>query len=544
MQHSIVRAIALLLCVTVAACTKTGGGGAGRSNSWTVAHVLRYATGADIATLNPHLAQQADVGQLSSLTMAWLIKWDVHNRPYPELATAVPSKGNGGVSADGLTITYHLRKGVRWSDGAPFNADDVVFSTHVVLNPANNEVGRLGWDRIAKVDEPDKYTVVYHLSKPYSPFVETFFSSAGANPCILPKHLLAQYPNINHVAYNSLPVGIGPFKYKEWQRATKVVMVPNPLYWREKPKLREIDFMIVPDRNTVLTQMQGHQLDMWVLVGGNYLSRVQAISGYRIVRIPGYYYNHIDFNLRSPRLQDIAVRRALRLAIDRATLRHKIGHDVGFLQEEPASHTAPYFDPNIKMVPFDIAQANGLLDRAGWKRGSDGIRAKNGVKLQFDFATTSGTPDADSQIELMRLWWQQIGVGLTVKHYPPPLLFAPVQQGGIVYGGKWDMIIFAWLNDALGDYSPIYGCASFPPNGQNDLHWCNAKANAAMLAFYEHYEQSQRNRDSWTLMENLVNDVPTIVTSSREDIYGVNSDLRGFVPNAITPFDNFMSVDI
>src|SRR5580693_2364904 len=92
---------------------------------------------------------------------AYLIKWDEHNNPYPELATQVPTQANGGVSKDGLTITYHLRKGVRWSDGAPFDADDVVFSTNVVLNPATNEVGRLGWDQIAKVDEPDKFTVVF-----------------------------------------------------------------------------------------------------------------------------------------------------------------------------------------------------------------------------------------------------------------------------------------------------------------------------------------------------------------------------------------------
>ena len=151
----------------------------------------------------------------------------------------MPTQANGGVSKDGLTITYHLRKGVSWSDGAPFDADDVVFSTNVVLNPANNEVGRQGWDQITKIDEPDKYTVVYHLKKPYSPFIETFFSTAGANPCILPKHLLAKYPNINNVPYNSLPIGIGPFKYLRWDRAQDVVLVPNPLYWRGQAEAAE-----------------------------------------------------------------------------------------------------------------------------------------------------------------------------------------------------------------------------------------------------------------------------------------------------------------
>ena len=135
-----------------------------RANDWTTPHVLTISDAGDVNTLNPHFSQNAPVANLSEMTMAWLIRWDEHNKPYPELATEVPTQSNGGVSKDGLTITYHIRRGVKWSDGAPFDADDVVFSTAVVNNPANDEGGR--FDQIASVDEPDKYTVVYHLKKP------------------------------------------------------------------------------------------------------------------------------------------------------------------------------------------------------------------------------------------------------------------------------------------------------------------------------------------------------------------------------------------
>ena len=273
----------------MSACSKaaqTGEGG--RANSWTIPHTLRYANAEDISTLNTLLNQQATLGYLSSMTAAYLIKWDAHNLPYPELATQVPSKANGGISQDGLTITYHLRKGLKWSDGAPLNADDVVFTYHEVMNPANNITSRSGWDLITKVDEPDKYTVAFHLRKPYSPFIVTFFSSAGGNPSILPKHLLAQYPNINSVAFNALPVGAGPFKYKEWVRAQKVVMVPNPYYFRGQPKLTEVDFEIVPSRDTVLAQIQGHELDMWTNVPGAYFDRVSNLDGYTAMHQPSY----------------------------------------------------------------------------------------------------------------------------------------------------------------------------------------------------------------------------------------------------------------
>jgi ABC-type transport system substrate-binding protein len=135
-------------------------------------------------------------------------------------------------------------------------------------------------------------------------------------------------------------------------------------------------------------------------------------------------------------------------------------------------------------------------------------------------------------------------VGITVKHFPLQLLLATQQDGGIVYNGKFDVVNFAWNLDPLGDFSSIYSCASIPPNGQNDLHWCNQRATAAMNAFYAHYDQADRNKDDAIVQEELFNEVPTIVLTGRENIYVANRDLRNFVPNSSTPFDNFMEVDI
>jgi peptide/nickel transport system substrate-binding protein len=544
LKRLLAASFALLLLAT--ACTKVSqtGEAGGRANSFTQPHVLRFADAGDVNTLNPHLGQYADVGFISQMTMAWLIKWDEHNQPYPELATEVPTQSNGGVSKDGLTITYHLRRGVKWADGAPFDADDVVFSTKVVLNPANNEVGRQGWDLITKIDEPDKYTVVYHLKKPYSPFVEVFFSTAGANPCILPKHLLAQYPNINNVPYNEKPVGIGPFKVDRWDRTQDVILVANPLYWRGRPKLDKIIFKIIPDRNTMVSELQTHDVDMWHLVPGAYLSRVQSIPGLSMLRQPSYYWNHLDFNLLRPALKDPVVRQALRYGTDRAELRHKIGRDVGILSDVPTPVSAPYYVSGYPVTPFDLAKANDLLDKDGWVRGADGIRSKNGVRLVLDVATNTGSTDTDNMIELIRANWQKLGVGLSVRHYPVALMFAPLQQGGIVYSNKWDVIFFAWQNEAIGDYSQIYGCDAFPPKGQNDPRWCSPAAQAAMNSLYRHYEQPQRNQDVKALVKEFVKDVPVIVTSEREDIYAYNTDLKNFHPNGVSPFDNMMDVDI
>ncbi|HEY5094132.1 MAG TPA: ABC transporter substrate-binding protein, partial [Candidatus Eremiobacteraceae bacterium] len=396
---------------------------------------------------------------------------------------------------------------------------------------------------IAKVDEPDKFTVVYHLKKPYSPSIVSFFSSCCANACILPKHLLAEYPNINNVPYNSLPVGIGPFKFERWDRSKDVVLVENPLYWRGRPKLDKIIYKIIPDHDALLSQLEAHDVDMWYQFSGAYLARIQAQTAYTVYRQPSYAYNHFDFNVTHPAVADLVVRQALRLALNRREIVDKAEHGVGVVQDSATPVTAPYF-VDLGTTPYDPAKANTLLDRAGWTRGAGGIRAKDGIKLNLNVAVPGGRPDLDQQIELLRNDWNRIGVGIKVQHYPPSLLFAAMQQGGVIYGNKWDVITFAWAADPIGDYSPLYGCESFPPAGQNILHWCNHTAQGAMEALLGHYEPSQRNADLKVLMQQFVYDVPSIVSYLRVDMFAYNKDLKNYHPNNLTPFDNMMNVDI
>ena len=514
-------------------------------NSWTKPHVLRLTASEDIENLNPVLVTDTPVSLIiGPLTMGYLVRWDKTGNPLPELITTIPTQHNGGVSKDGLTITYHLRKGVKWSDGVPFDADDVVFSIGAVLNKNNNVTSRTGWDRILKTDEPDKYTVVLHMSKPYSPFLETFFSTAGANPSLLPKHILGSLPNINSAPYNAKPVGIGPFMVKEWSRGSRVVLVPNPYYYAGQPKLKEIDYEIITNSNTTLTSMQAKALDMSYQSPPSLIDQYRSMSSFITWGQPSYYFRHLDFNLTSPKLKELAVRQALRYATDEVTILTKLYHSVGILQEEPAPRVAPYYDANIKESGFDIAKANALLDGAGWKLGPDGIRAKNGVKLDLNFATASGTVINDQLIELLRSTWKQIGVNITVSHYLNTLLFAQYQDGGILYRGKFDVAYFAWGQDAIGDFSPIYSCAQIPPAGQNILHWCNRRAENAMLALYTHYDQAQRNADDAVVMEELNKDIPTVVVMGTEAVWVYNKDLKNFSPGALSPFDNFLDVDI
>jgi peptide/nickel transport system substrate-binding protein len=541
----------LLAAMLLAGCAKTSQtatatgagttGGAAPKNAYTIPHTLRIGDIQDFDNLNPHLTTYAQLNGLSQLTMAYLVRYGADNRPVPELATEVPTQANGGVSKDGLTITWHLRHGVKWSDGEPFDADDVVFSTNVVNNPANNEVGRDGWDLITKIDEPDKFTVVFHLKKPYSGYLPTFFASAGANPCVLPKHIVGKLANINSASYNSLPVGIGPFRYTEWKRSDHITLEANPNYWRGQPKIKKIVYKIIPDRNTLLTQLQTGEIDMWTLVPTAYADRASALPNVAHFRGPSYFFSHVTFNTSHPALKEKAVRQALRYATDRKLLRDKIGHGIGILQESAVTPASPMHDTE-PTIPYDPAKANALLDAAGWVRGADGIRAKNGVKLNLDYAMVTGNQDNDSRVEQIRGMWQPIGVALTLKHYNSALYFQIT--GGIVYGGKFDATNFAWQLTPDVDLNPWTSCKLFPPNGQNLSRLCDPKLETLLAQEKAAYDEGDRKAVIAKAMPIIVDDTPFMVLYVLEDIHVYNKDLTGWHPNNTTPFDDFLNVDI
>ncbi len=173
-----------------------------------------------------------------------------------------------------------------------------------------------------------------------------------------------------------------------------------------------------------------------------------------------------------------------------------------------------------------------------------GVRTKHGKPLNLVFVTATGSPDADQQIELIRANWKALGVTIDVRRYPSPLLFAPYAGGGIVYGGKWDVIIFQWGGDVIGDLSILYSCSAFPPAGQNDPRWCNRAASDAMEKFKREYDERKRQPYAAIVQRAIARDVPVTTLWVNEDVYAYNSDLTGFHPNQVSQFDDFMKVDI
>ncbi len=168
---------------------------------------------------------------IARLTTDILISADPHGNLVPRLARQVPTRANGGISADGLTIVYHLRAGVLWQDGAPFTSRDVRFTYDAIMNPNNDVISRHGYDIVSRVETPGPLTVVFHLKQPFAPFVSVVFGESDSPYAILPEHLLAKYPNLNNVRSTRHPSAPGPFKFVRWLRGDRIEFVRNGHYF-------------------------------------------------------------------------------------------------------------------------------------------------------------------------------------------------------------------------------------------------------------------------------------------------------------------------
>ena len=531
----------LLLAVFVlAACTKAQLGGGVARHPWTIPGTLRWADGEDIDNLNPMLSTETLVNDLSSFTMGYFFKFDEKNNPVPDLCLEVPTQANGDISSDGKAITFKLRKNVEWQDGAPFTSADVAFTVKTILDPRTNVLVRHGWDDIERVVTPDAHTVVFQLKQPFAPFMNFFFTPVG-NPAILPQHILVGQ-DVNHAAYNSLPVGLGPFKYVRWSRGNEVVMEAFDRWWGGKPKLKRVIFKVIPDANTLLTQLQTHEVDAYVRVPSTHWQRAARVPETRTAAYDTTSYGHVDFNVDNPALHDVRVRRALSYAIDKRLLWQKIDHESGRLDWTPISHLNWAYDANAPRYPFNLQRAAALLDAAQWKVGTDGLRHKGGQSLRLVFVGNTGNPGLDARVLLIQGWYKQIGVGLEYLRYPTNKLFASYAGGGVVANRKYGLASYAWALAPDPDPTNLIACSAISPRGLNYMAYCNPRVDRLLQDAVLHYDRARRRNDLIAVQEILGVDQPFVVLTQRTDHLTFNDNFTGMKPGPSMIFWNPQSI--
>lgn len=535
---------AVLAAALLAGCTRLStqsGAPLGGGNPWTYHGVLRWAGVSNPDNLNPVVGNQQIEVDLSMFWAGYLFNWSDRNKFEPELATEEPTLKNGGISPDGLSITYHLRRGVKWQDGAPFTADDVIFTWHAVLNPKNNVSSHVGYELVTRIDKKDDHTIVVHLKKRFAPFVASFFTMSGTPYPILPKHILGGLPDINQALYNNKPIGTGPFKVVEYQPGSLLRMVANPDYWRGAPKLKEVDYHIVPDENTILTQLKTHEIDFEYNAPSSQTPSLRDIPGTHIFLTPFTQYRQLGFNTSNPILADVRVRRALAYATDTQQLIDDVSHGVDIKGDSDQPPFSWAHGSHNVQYQHDVVKANRLLDEAGWTgRTPDGVRVKNGKKLALELVGATGAAETRNLETLLQAQWKTVGVEGDIKNYNSGLLFASYGAGGVLQRDKFDVAFYSWINGVDPDDSTLFDCDQFPAaGGQNIYLYCNKELDAQEQVALTEYDMDKRKAAYDKIQQILTSDEPLIVVwyVRRQDV--ANTDLKNYKPaHAVTTFWN------
>ena len=463
-----------------------------------------------------------------------LISPDAKGIQTPILATAVPSTDNGGISKDGLSITYHLRRGAKWSDGVEVTSKDVKWSWEAIMNKDNNIVSRHAYDDVASIDTPDPYTVVVHLKERFSPFVNSFFTDSDQPYSVAPEHVLSKYPNVNQIPFNSEPtVTDGPFRFAKWVHNDHITLIANPDFFMGKPRLASVDLRVIPDENTSINLLKTHAIDWIYQASIRTYPALKDASGVAIdwVNVNGYYT--VQINTSHEPLRDVRVRRAVAYAIDTQNLVNTAMYG----QEKIATEDLPdwmwAYDTNLRTLPHDLDQSKKLLTAAGYTPGPNGIMQKGGHPLSLLMVTDNSNITFKQLAVQMQEQLRGAGIDAAIKLFPGAQLFAPAGEGGILQLGSFDMAVDGWYAGIDPDDSSQFMCKNVPPGGYNYSRYCSREMDAAQTMALENYDRPTRKLAYAKTQELLARDVPQIFINYLRQEHPHSVDFKGFTPNPV-----------
>ncbi len=520
------------LSLLTASCAHAGlGAGFGQSNG-----VLRIGTAISPNTLNPILVTELAENNVETLIFNGLTEEDDRNAIQPDLATVVPTLQNGGISKDGKTILYHLRKGVSWQDGAPFTSEDVKFTWEAVMNRKNNAANVVPYDEVASVDTPDRYTVVFRMKRPFAPFVAEAFNSATVTK-VVPAHLLRKYPDVNHIPFNYAPIGTGPYRVLSWKRGDRITLQANPRYFKGAPKIPQITVLEIPQENTGINELRSKDLDIYLNISETSYNIARGSPDIRLIVTPANSYRALYMNNERPALRDARVRRALTYAIDKKTMVQKVTHGTGTVATGSVPNFMWAYDNNVPITPYDPAKARALLLEAGWTLGPDGVLQKNGQPLSFVLTLRQGAAGDTAMAVMVQAYLREVGIKTEIKSYPGSTLFA-VGSSGIMQPGKYDLNISGFSQTADPDNSAELTCANRPPNGFNWTRFCDPQLDALEAQAVGTYDQRKRKAVYDRIQELTASEAPYDYFYYQPNIDAVNPALKNIKPSMLGPMWN------
>ncbi|WP_412078645.1 ABC transporter substrate-binding protein [Streptomyces xanthophaeus] len=502
--------LAAALITGVAACSnpsgRTAAGTAGGDSA-----VVGIAT--EPESLSPLLGYGKDG---NSKIFDGLLTHDADMKLQPALARALPE-----VSADGRTYTYALRQGVKFSDGEPFSAEDVVFTYRTILDPKTNNASKTELDAIESVEARGEDTVVFTLKYPYAPFAERTVLP------IAPEHVAGRQ-DVNSGEFTTRPVGTGPYLLTGWSKGEKLSFKANPGYWGGEPAVKKFTMAVIKDDDVRVTRLRSGELDAAILPP-NLAKGFEKDKARTTYAAKTFDYRNVTLPTQHKVTGDVAVRQALDIAVDRGAMVDKLLEGAGKPAYGPVPTGSPWFTAGTERA-YDLDKAWRILDDAGWKTGEDGIRVKDGVRASFPLWYTSG--DKIRQDHALAFASDAKKAGIEVR----------------TEAGTWEVIEPRMKTEAVlaGGGSPADPdfdqyqllTSSLAGDGFNNMAWYdNATVDRALGDARRSGDPAARKAAYDTVQRELVKDPGYVFLTHIDHLYVVNDKWDGLTTQ-VEPHDH------
>lgn len=457
-----------------------------------------------------------------------LCGYDFDMKPRPLLAES------WSISADGLRMTFNLRKGARWHDGKPFTSKDVAFSLLKVWKVLHGR-GRSTFADVTDVETPDDTTAIFVLKRPAPAIMKALFSAESQ---ILPAHLY-EGTDILQNPFNTKPVGTGPYKFVSFERGDNLVLARNEDYWnKDLPYVDRFVFRFVPDAATRAAMLESNQAQIVPngLLNAPDITRLGKLPD---IELESRGYEHscgmqlMDFNLDNPHLANIKVRQALAHAIDRNWILRNVWSNFGKAATGPihVKQTEFYTTEGVPAYPYDIKKAEALLDEAGFKRGAGGIRFS---------LTIDPLPYGDEPLraaEYIREQCRRIGITMTVRTQ---------DFGAFVKRVYTDRDFDINIISASTTADPTIGVQRFYWSKNfikgvafsNGSHYANPEVDALLEAAQTELDAAKR-RDLFVKFQRVaMADLPSLPLVFNDRVTVTRKPLRDHTVGGVGPFDS------
>jgi peptide/nickel transport system substrate-binding protein len=496
----------------------------------------------EVSILNTLMtAEGGNVISGTKLALRGLLYTDEKGDFEGELAEQVPSISNGGISADGKTITYKLRDKMTWHDGPPVTSADVQYTWKAVMQPDHTVATRYGYDRIDAVDVPDPRTAIVRFKEPFAPWATLF-------DVVLPQHILEKDPDFNKSRYHQQPIGFGPFKVTENIKGDHTTYEAFDGYRRGRPKLDRLFIRYFGNTDAELQALRAKEIDLAWAVPLSNIPELKELESQGITTMvqPGPGEERYTFNMdhtQVPLFGDKELRRALALAVDRKTIVDKLLFGLTVIARTDWDNT-PWENTEIKPVAYDPAQSKSILDGLGWKPGADGIREKNGQRLAFTHTTTSGSQLRENVQLLVQQNYKDVGAEMTIKNQPTGQLFGSWSAGGAWARGNYEM--GGWstgINLPDPDLSARYLCKEIAseqnPAGSQSYRYCNPAIDALFAQQATELDPEKRKAIFFKIQQVAHEDYVWVWLYDSTAAWGVNTRVKNFDKTVKAPFGGF-----